>query len=197
MSRLFALWSIVFCLSVGAPSAEESPLHVTPWDGQDLNTGPATGSVPKSLVVVSGACPFEGCQYGRWTARKAVRLYARVDGPLTKRQVRKGEKVTAISGEIHATPRRATVTKVFTTDRQQGIDVGSVVYALYPLGEGAVAVWHDGKTKKGSLDLGLKYDLPLDRQPLKWSWWVKVRLPDGVVGWVQDPREFDGMDRFS
>jgi hypothetical protein len=108
----------------------------------------------------------------------------------------RGQAVTAASGEVWATPRKATVTKVYKTDTEQGINVGSVVYVLYPLGEGAVAVWHEGKVKEGSLDLNFHYDQPLE--PLHWTWWVRVGLPDGTAGWVKNPHQhpLQGMDRF-
>jgi hypothetical protein len=32
-------------------------------------------------VIAPGACPFEGCQYGKWTAREAVPIYSIPGGP--------------------------------------------------------------------------------------------------------------------
>lgn len=198
MSRLIAAFSAFLVASCGVLFAEKWSLSA-PYrvEIQGRGVPRVQESAPPVPVVIAGGCPFEGCQYGKWTAREPVQVYTRVNGPLLKRQVKKGERVNAVSGEIHAIPRKATVTKVYKTDQQQGINVGSVVYALYPLGEGAVAVWHDGETKKGSLDLGLQYESPLDQQPLRWSWWVRIQLPDGTIGWLKDPKDFDGMDRFS
>lgn len=106
-----------------------------------------------------------------------------------------GESVTALSAQVIATPQKGVVEKVYKTDEDQGLEVGSVVYALYPIGEGAVAVWHEGKVKRGSLDLTLRYDEPLAARPLEWTWRVQVRLADGRTGWIKNPqRQFDGMD---
>jgi hypothetical protein len=112
-------------------------------------------------------------------------------------QLAKGDAVAAVSAEVRATPRRAVVTSVDGTDQQQGITVGSVVYVLYPLGEGALAVWHEGKVKDGSVDLGLRFDTPIESKPLEWTWWVRVTLPDGDRVWFKNPQgQLDGMDAF-
>lgn len=152
-------------------------------------------AMPSSPFVVKDARPFEGCQYGAWTARSSTALYEKVNGPLLKRQIQKGERILARTGEIHATPRRATVTHVYQSDEEQGIHVGSIVYFLYPLGEGAAKVWHEGRTKDGSMDLTLQFDSP-DTASRSWDWWVEVRMEDGTVGWLKNPAGFDGMDRF-
>jgi hypothetical protein len=90
-----------------------------------------------------------------------------------------------VSGEIWATPRKATVIKVYKSDIEQGINLGSVVYLLYPPGEGAVAVWHEGKVKEGSIDLDFHFDQPL--KSLHWTWWVRVSFADGSSRWVKNP----------
>jgi hypothetical protein len=144
-----------------------------------------------------GSCPFEGCQYGRWTAREPAEVYSRINGPALKHLIKKGEQVSAVTGEIHAIPRKATVTKVYKTDQQQGINVGDTVYALCPTGEGGIAIWHAGKVARGSMDLTLQYESPLEDKPLQWTWWVKVRLPDGTTAWLKNPKNFAGMDRFA
>ncbi len=159
--------------------------------------GSVTATISLVLPIVSpGACPFEGCQYGRWIASTSVDLYESIDGRPLSRKLGKHEAVQAVSGTIYAMGSKAKVTSMDETDRAQGIKVGDTVYALYPLGEGAVAVWHDGKVKSGSLDLALEYETPLDGQPRNWTWWVKVLLRDGTAAWIKNPTGFDGMDRF-
>lgn len=56
---------------------------------------------PPTPVVVPAGCPFEGCQYGKWTAREPAEIRSSINGP---------------AGEIRATPRKATVTKIYKTD---------------------------------------------------------------------------------
>jgi len=152
-------------------------------------------TIPASPFVVKDARPFEGCQYGAWTARDPATLYEAINGTILNRRIQKNERITALTGEVHATPRRATVSSVDKSDKDQGIHVGDVVYFLHPLGEGAAKVWHEGKAKDGSIDLTLKFD-SVDPGKQTWDWWVKVRLEDGTIGWLKNPRSFDGMDRF-
>ena len=147
-------------------------------------------------VIVPGGCPFEGCQLGRWTAREEVPVYDRKNGSMMSR-LQAGLVINATDAEIHATPVKGVVTKVYSSDEAQGIRVGTVVHLLFPLGEGAVAVWHDGKVKNGSLDLEVRTDDPNQGKGnvLNWTWWVHIRLPDGSMGWLRNPQgHFDGMD---
>lgn len=158
--------------------------------------GPAKAqTMPASPFVVQDAHPFEGCQYGAWTARETASLYDKIGGTILTRLIQKGEHVLALTGEVHAIPQRATVTGVYKSDEEQGIHIGSIVYFLYPLGEGAAKVWHEGKSKSGSMDLTLKFD-SAETENQSWDWWVKVRLEDGTIGWLKNPRSFNGMDRF-
>jgi hypothetical protein len=150
---------------------------------------------PANRIVAAG-CPFEGCQYGRWTATRTQHLFAEPEGLRLAIDVLPGDSIDAQSGEIYARPRRARVAKAGPDDRAQDIRDGDIVYALYPLGEGALALWEAGQMKSGSLDLVLDYDppLPAGEPPLNWTWWVKVRLVDGTIAWLKDPKDFRGMD---
>ena len=154
-----------------------------------------TGPPPKTIV--SAGCPFEGCQYGKWTATRTTDIFAEPDGLQIDVDLAPGDTVDAASGEIHSTPRRARVVTAGDDDREQGIQSGDTIYVLYPMGEGAMAVWQNGFMKAGSLDLVVDYDppVPTDQAPLKWTWWVKAKLVDGTIAWLKNPRNFRGMDR--
>lgn len=154
-----------------------------------------TGPPPKT--VVSAGCPFEGCQYGKWTATRTTDIYAEPDGLQIDFDLWAGDTVEAASGEIHATPRRAKVVTAGDDDSTQGIRAGDTIYVLYPLGEGAMALWQNGFMKAGSLDLVVEYDPPLskDQAPLNWTWWVKTKLVDGTIAWLKNPKNFRGMDK--
>src|SRR4051812_30556457 len=100
--RLFAvgLLALVVGCSVSAPSE-------TPPAPSGTATSPAaspdTPKEPPMPFVDSGACPFEGCQYGNWTAR--TEIVALKDPPLPWNpgahdtnavfRIAKGEKVFA------------------------------------------------------------------------------------------------------
>ena len=151
---------------------------------------------PPQEVVTGGACPFEGCQLGKWTARETVPVFDRPGGVFL-RNLARGDVVVATSAEVRSLPRKAVVTEVLRIDQEQGLEVGSIVYVLHPLGEGAVAVWHEGRIVHGSLHLSFRFEEPIEAHPLQWTWWVQIRLANGTVGWLRNPqRQFDGMDAF-
>jgi len=156
----------------------------------------ANENVPQ-IYIHKDACPFECCQFGSWIARQPVELFGAPNGKIVKRKIKKGEKFVALTGEVHSIPLPVMVTHVYETDEKQGIHVGNIVYILHGIGEGAVALLHNGKVKDGSLDL--TYEL-LNKNGAKfptWVWWVKIRLNDGSEAWIKDPRGFDGMDKCS
>lgn len=152
---------------------------------------------PPPATIVSAGCPFEGCQYGTWTATRTSELFSEPDGLKIDLTLSPGDVVQAASGEIHSSPRRARVMTAGPDDESQGIRKGDTIYALYPIGEGALALWHNGLMKSGSLDLVLEYDPPVPKNdsPLKWTWWVKVTLVDGTIAWLKNPKNFSGMDK--
>lgn len=152
---------------------------------------------PPAKTIVSAGCPFEGCQYGKWTATRTTDIYTQADGLQIDFDLVPGETVEAVSGEIHSTPRRAKIVTAGEDDAEQGIRAGDTLYVLYPMGEGAMAVWQNGFMKAGSLDLVVEYDPPLPKgePPLNWTWWVKTKLVDGTIAWLKNPKGFRGMDR--
>ncbi|MFO1015127.1 MAG: hypothetical protein U1E50_15340 [Caulobacteraceae bacterium] len=192
--------TLVFTLSAcdrSAPPAADpaSPAKAVPAPQQPASRPAA--SAPPSEWIETGACPFEGCQYGRWTATKAVTLYDRPGGAALPARLAKGDVVTAEGGEVRATPVRAVVAKAGPEDVARGLTEGSVVYALYPLGEGAVMVWKDGKTIDTSLDVELRFDPALPETGLPYVWWAKVKRADGSTAWVRDASaDFSGTDQF-
>jgi len=152
---------------------------------------------PPPKTIVSAGCPFEGCQYGKWTATRTTELWAEPDGLKLELELAPGDEIDAASGEIHSTPRRARVVTAGEADRSEGILAGDTLYVLYPMGEGAMAIWQNGFMKVGSLDLVVDYDppLPKDQPPLNWTWWVKGKLADGTIVWLKNPKNLRGMDR--
>jgi hypothetical protein len=154
-------------------------------------------AAPPLKTIVSAGCPFEGCQYGKWTATHTTDIYSEPDGLRIDVSLASGDTIDAATGEIHSTPRRARVVTANDDDRAEGIVAGDIIYVLYPVGQGAMALWQNGLMKVGSLDLVVEYDppLPKDQPPLKWTWWVKIKLPDGTIAWLKNPKNFRGMDK--
>lgn len=143
-------------------------------------------------IPSAGACPFERCRYGNWTAGEKVQLYDKYGGPLQK-YIEKGQSFQALDGTIYAVGKRATVKRVAERDMGQGIKTGDTVYVLYPLGEVGVAVWHGNKVKTLSNAGSIEYETSIKRIPLYYTWWVQIRLKDGSEAWLRNPGKFDGM----
>jgi hypothetical protein len=155
------------------------------------------GDTINKIIINKGACPFECCQYGEWIALQQMNIdfFDSPNGKSVKEIIRKGEKIDALTGEVHSFPVAATVTNTYKTDEQQGIKINDKVYILHSIGEGAVALLHNGNIKKSSLDF--RYEL-LNKSESKFpenTWWVKVRFKDGREGWIKEPSSFDGADR--
>jgi len=154
-----------------------------------------TEEIVPQFIVDKQACPFECCRFGKWTARSAVVLYKAPNASALGRKTRKGEVVTALTGEAHSKPLQAKVTRTWKSDEDQGIHVGDTVYILHGIGEGAVALWQSGQIKKSSIDFAYElFDKTIHGFP-GFVWWVKVRLQDGTEAWIKNPgMAFDGMD---
>jgi len=127
----------------------------------------------------AGACPFELCTYGDWTARRAVvaRRERRRGSPVVFR-VARGEKVTAITGVVitleagrvrfrvrHEMPSRSGPLVVMP---------GQTLYLLTYQGEGFTKAWFDGR---------------IVAQP-KREWWAQLRNAAGQVGWTHEAETF-------
>lgn len=155
----------------------------------------ATDLLPPPVVIVSGVCPFEGCRFGRWLLQVSIPAH-QAPGGAAVRQLLPGQAVNAMSSEVRAVPHKAVITGTYSSDEEEGLRVGHIVYVLYPIGEGAVAVWNKGKVVNGSLDLKFRFEDKTVPHPLEWQWWVQIRLEDGALVWVRDPQgKFLGMDR--
>jgi hypothetical protein len=141
-----------------------------------------------------GACPYERCMYGTWTAHRSVALY---DTWKPERrqiaQIAEGEKVTGLSG--------AVVTfqpGVIHMDRDlpgQQLQRGDTILTYAYRGEGFSAVWFQGKyypefdatwaklpdgTGCSEASCAATY-VDLGRK----SWWAEVKLASGLIGWVE------------
>ena len=117
---------------------------VMPMSCQDIGDSKAMPVAQALPYVDRNACPFEGCTYREWTARKAVVLYDTWESK--RRQVARisvGEKVTGITGVV-ITFRPGTI----RMDRdlpEQGLKRGDTILVYTNLGEGFAKVWFKGR----------------------------------------------------
>jgi hypothetical protein len=147
-----------------------------------------------------GACPFECCQYGIWTAKQTVSLRKERNkqSPVVF-TISRGEKVTATTGVV--VTYKPGVVRMLKQSQFETVRVpaGAVVYVLHYGGEGSDLFWYNGKTHWGELFAesvhkgNTEYPWDVDSLPVT-EWWVQVKTSRGVTGWILMPANFDGTD---
>lgn len=137
---------------------------------------PVAATSPPTLYVDKGACPFECCTYRQWTVRRDTPVYDSVNGAKVVGVARRGSRVQGVTGEVHTVPLRTKLKN------------GKEVYMLTRLGEGFWKVWDHGRVLESDDDNLNKGPGP------KSTWWVRIKLPNGVTGWSKSPDNFGNMD---
>jgi hypothetical protein len=149
--------------------------------------------------VDENTCPFEGCQFGRWTAREPVQLYSSWKSDRKPLQsLRKDEAVDALTG-VHITlePSEIEVTEPLA---EYGLKAGDKIFGYMYLGEGVFNAWFNGSWVEdfdGSRVSGLGCNRNCNAKLLKAGraeWWVKLKTKDGNIGWTNEGDKFDGTD---
>lgn len=165
--------------------------------------GQATTPAPALPFLDFKACPFEGCMYRQWTARKPAPVY---DTWKPERhqlaQIGTGDKVTGVTGVVITF--KPGIIRMDRDLPEQGLKRGDLILTYSYRGEGFSAVWFDDKYRSefdisfakwpdGSgcggahcaatyVDLGNK------------EWWAQVTLASGQTGWVaMNAADFDYM----
>ena len=149
------------------------------------------------------ACPFEGCVYREWTARKPVIVYDTWKGNRRlMARLSTGEKVVALSGVVMTF--RPGMIRMDRDVSEQGLRRGDTILTYTYQGEGVSSVWFKGRFYP-EFDLSFARGLAgggcrgahcagtytdVGRQ----SWWARVKTRRGVVGWVAAAGNFHGQD---
>jgi hypothetical protein len=169
-----------------------------------LNPTPSLQKSPKPALpkVTENACPFEGCQFGKWRTRDSLMLYTswKADRkPL--RGIKKGEIVTALTAvDITFEP---DVIQVTAPIPQYGLKPGDMVFGYMNLGEGFFNAWFNGFWVEEFDGSGVEApngegcQRKCNAKLLKagrWEWWVKIKTKDGTVGWTKKSEKFAGKD---
>ena len=142
-----------------------------------------------------GACPFEGCGYGKdWTAHKAVTLY---DTWKAERraigQLAEGDRVTGFSGVVVTT--KPGVIRVDRDLPGQNLKRGDTILTYANRGEGYSAVWFKGRyyasfdisfaKRMDGTGCGGDHCAGAYVEAGNHVWWAQVKLGSGQLGWVE------------
>jgi hypothetical protein len=207
----FSCFAIPFPFSTLAPMCRLALILIlaiapsTIWQGQEVSAGELQPVPAPALPHFDwGACPFEGCTYRQWTARKSIIVYdtwkqrRREVGQLSMR-----DKVIAVTGVVITF--RPGVVRMDRGLPDRDLKRGDVILTYTNRGEGFSAVWYKGHYYS-------EFDITFTRWPDgqgcggthcaatyidlgKKAWWAKVKLMAGRVGWIDMTHaDFDGID---
>ncbi len=156
---------------------------------------------PKVPYIQHNVCPFECCQYGRWTAKSLLSAYQKEsDDSEVAFIIKPGEEFTALGGNVHVMKLGEIVlNKSFDEFTRE-----DKVYILSYRGEGFYDLWYKGKVLNSSEKVwsnGVLMELP------EFVWWVLIKNEVGKQGWIRLENisrtafeiecEIDGMDSCS
>ena len=173
--------SLAFVLTFALTGAPAGPATVQP--------APPTGLV--FPYEDAGACPTDGCRYGRWVAVRSLTVHrTREAGAAAVFRVGAGEAVDAVTGVVVTLrPGRA---RAIAPIEVEGVRVatGEHVLLLHSAGKGAYKVSARGAVVDTALDVAGRH-LAVLSEP-RTVWWVQVRNRRGEVGWTSQPEAFGG-----
>ncbi len=160
----------------------------------------AQEEAPK-VYIDKGACPFECCQYGPWSATQATPAFVSPGAKNAAIVIPAGTSIAALSGYVLTIGQPFIVTRAHDTYKPGD---KLMVYTYY--GEGNFSVWHKGRmfteqlgfspyggtggkrcTDKGYCWGTLSHELKSD-------WWVNVRLANMKTYWILNASGFEGQD---
>jgi hypothetical protein len=167
----------------------------------DPSLTPQKAPQPALPKIDENACPFEGCQFGAWTANDQVQLYStwKTDHkPFVT--VAKGEAVTAITG-IYITFEPSEI-QVTAPMPNYGLKPGDTVFGYRNYGEGYFSAWFNGYWVEqfdgsGVVDPygGCSRNCTAKLvKPGRVEWWVEIKTKGGTLGWTKETEKFDGKD---
>ncbi len=157
---------------------------------------------PALPIIDYQACPFEGCAFGKWIVTRESAIFStwkQDRKPVATLQ--KGEVVTGLTG-VHITldPDRVLVLKPIPELRLRS---GDIILRYMYRGEGFADIWVKGRWMKEydctfiteANNSGCLRDCPAKViSEGRKDWWVRLRTPQGSVGWAKVEDQFNCMD---
>ncbi len=160
--------------------------------------------------IIEGACPFECCTYGDWSAEERIPVYSsQGDTSQLLFHLENGVTFQALTGNVvvletglvgvhesyelygYYSPENNSYLK---KPIRQPVTAGDTLLVLNYLGEGEWNVWFQGNIYQED---GMKWrfgrypeDRPADEVPAtlvkqpETEWWVKIETPEGKEGWI-------------
>ncbi len=197
MPRALPLLALLAPLALQAP-----PAFAAPVDAAD-DAAPPAG--PPEPYVDAGACPFECCSYGAWTALREAPLVARPDSDEVVARVKACEPVVAVTGEVRLSPVPVEVLRAHRSGDGRSFAPGDRFELLTPVGEGFFRARPIGGDElftvdaSGILDRAGCEQAPgrcwaLRRGEAQRTWWIQIETAEGAIGWSRDAELFDGKD---
>ena len=153
-------------------------------------------------------CPFECCQYGEWFAEGRVNVYPNPGSRAVIARIDSGQKFLADSGNMHFSQlgkvrlrSELTLVNAENTDSVRAPS-GAVITLLSYTGEGYFNVWYRGRTysafvfwKDPDVQSSSTNEPGVLIRQSRNVWWVHVRLPNGLSGWIRmDEADVGGHD---
>ena len=147
--------------------------------------------------ISEGACPFEGCKYGKWHVQKETNVYLNPDKKSKTIGLLKPDRsITALTGNVHV---YAGIAKIIGEPYMESKKLKSdqLVYILDYVGEGFTRIYQNGDffitviaTSKNECEKLFGWSVidwracwvEVIKEPESF-WWVKIKF-NNSVGWV-------------
>lgn len=144
---------------------------------------------PELPYLIDGACPFECCTYGSWTAERALTAYS-TPGDTTgvAFTIEAGTSFEADSGYVAVTQAGLAIVdqpmQVWRgAEDSRAVAPGDTLYLLDYVGEGIYNAWLADSLYQIEPAVSSVPDYRTLREPEQ-TWWVHTVLPDGRAGWL-------------
>jgi hypothetical protein len=157
---------------------------------------------PQSPVLNYGACPFEGCTFGKWLVTRETTIFTTwKEGRKPWATLQKGEVVTGLTG-THITwePDHIQVSRSIP---ELQLQPGDLILRYMSHGEGFADIWVKGEWKK---EYDCTFITEKDNSGClrdcaarvisegRKDWWVRLKTSQGKIGWTKVEDQFDCMD---